>query len=161
MSKEMGFSNKKRRKMDHKNQRSRQPFRHPSPTFTNYTTGDTSQREAHTVAALMLEEVPSGSNKTEGPNIVPRGDDAPTNRMWDPEINGMEGFRQREESNDISRETSELLTAGWRSGTQTAYNTCWRHWHSWFCEREVGPFQAPVEYVANFIFYLFNKGYEY
>ena len=58
----------------------------------------------------------------------------------------------------LSANTSELLAASWRKGTQSAYNSCWKHWASW-CNSN--PFLSSLENLANFLTELFHKGYEY
>ncbi|CAC5414223.1 unnamed protein product [Mytilus coruscus] len=55
---------------------------------------------------------------------------------------------------------SQLLVSGWRKGTESSYNSCWRHWDRWCCGRDLDPFQAPVESITNFIAYLFQSGYD-
>ena len=92
---------------------------------------------------------------------VTRGGKSPNDPKWCPEISGMENFRKSQEMLGVSKQTSELLTAAWRQGTQSAYNSCWEHWARWCNQQQTDPFCAPVESVANFLSSLFQKGYEY
>ena len=89
------------------------------------------------------------------------GSDAPTNTNQYTEISGMESFRRIKEAAGVSKQTSELLAAGWRKGTQTAYNSCWRQWSSWCHTRQADPFHTSVENIADFLAELYARGYEY
>ncbi|VDI74486.1 Hypothetical predicted protein [Mytilus galloprovincialis] len=91
----------------------------------------------------------------------PTGRDPPTNRKQNLKTSGVESFRTERKAMGLSEDASKLLVSGWRKGTQSSYNSCWRHWDRWCCERDLDPFQAPVESIANFIAYLFKSGYEY
>ena len=67
----------------------------------------------------------------------------------------------KKEAAGVSKQTSELLAAGWRQGTQRAYNSCWRQWRSWCNTRQVDPFHTSVEHIADFLSELYAKVYEY
>jgi site-specific recombinase XerD len=77
------------------------------------------------------------------------------------EISGMESFRRIKEAAGVSKQTFELLAAGWRKGTQTAYNSCWRQWSSWCHTRQINPFHTSVENIADFLAELYARKYEY
>ena len=68
---------------------------------------------------------------------------------------------QTRQMQGLSADAAELWVSAWRSGTQSAYDSCWRKWASWCRERQINPFQASVENVANFLSYLYTEGYEY
>jgi hypothetical protein len=73
----------------------------------------------------------------------------------------MESLREAMQTPGVSDSAANLLTKGWRSGTQTAYSSAWNVWTSW-CEREqIDPFQATVETVSNFLAHSFDRGREY
>lgn len=93
--------------------------------------------------------------------IVTRGEDTPTNSEQDIEISGVDNFKRSKQVQFISGDATRLLAAAWRKGTQSAYNNCWQHWCSWYTEKQIDPFCASVEQVANFLTYLFEKEYEY
>lgn len=59
--------------------------------------------------------------------FVTRGEDTPTKSEQDTEISGVENFKR----SGISEDATRLLAAAWRKGTQSAYNSCLRHWCSW------------------------------
>ena len=86
------------------------------------------------------------------------GSDAPTNTNQYTEISGIDSFRRIKE---VSKQTSELLAAEWRKGTQTAYNSCWRQWSSWCHTWQADPFHTSVENIADFLAELYARGYEY
>ena len=85
----------------------------------------------------------------------------PTSCELDAKTSGMESVREQAKARGFSQGASNLLVSSWRKGTQSSYNTCWKYWNSWCCERNVDPIQAPVEQVANFLAELYNKGYAY
>ena len=82
---------------------------------------------------------------------MPRGEHPTTHENTNSEISGVESFRRQKEAAGVSKQTSELLAAGWRQGTQTAYNSCWRQWRSWCNTRQVDPFHTSVEHIADFL----------
>ena len=97
----------------------------------------------------------------EKPTTVARGENAPSSPKPNLETSGLEGFRKRKQAAGVSEQTSELLAAGWRRGTQAAYNSCWRQWDSWCNSKQIDPFHTSVERVADFLAELYTKGYEY
>lgn len=90
--------------------------------------------------------------------IVTRGEDTPTNSEQDIKISGVKIFKRSKQVQGILGDATRLLAAAWRKGTQSAYNSCWRHWCT---EKQIDPFCTSVEQTANFLTYLFEKGYEY
>jgi hypothetical protein len=71
----------------------------------------------------------------------------------------LKSFRRIKEAGGVSKQTSELLAAGWRKGTQTAYNSCWRQWSSWFHARQINPFHTSVENITYFLVELYARKY--
>ena len=97
----------------------------------------------------------------EGTSTVTGRGVPPTSCELDAKTSGMESVREQAKARGFSQGASNLLVSSWRKGTQSSYNTCWKYWNSWCCERNVDPIQAPVEQVANFLAELYNKGYAY
>ena len=54
-----------------------------------------------------------------------------------------------------------LITDSRRSGSVSNYQSAWRKWASWCCEREVNPFASNIIEILNFLAFLYEKGYEY
>ena len=95
------------------------------------------------------------------PTPVSTGKYAPSHTEQNPQISGLENFRRSKQMQGVSEHTSVLLAAAWRKETQSAYNSCWRHWHSWCAKKQIDPFCATVEQIADFLSGLYNDGYEY
>lgn len=109
----------------------------------------------------LVNRQPNSFTSHEKPATVTRGSSASTSQQSNLKASGLEGFRRQKQAAGVSEQTSELLAAGWRQGTQTAYNSCWRQWDSWCQSKQIDPFQTSVEYVADFLAELYAKGYEY
>lgn len=56
---------------------------------------------------------------------VTRGKDTPTISEQDIEISGVENFKRSKVVQGISGETTRLIAAAWRKGTQSADNSSW------------------------------------
>ena len=41
-------------------------------------------------------------------------------------------YLEKQASFRVSKQAAELLAIGWNKGTNTAYQSGWRHWHSWY-----------------------------
>ena len=98
---------------------------------------------------------------SEGPPSVARGTMPSTSSKQHVKTSGMADLRQTRQMQGLSADTAELWVSAWRSGTQSAYDSCWRKWASWCRERQINPFQASVENVINFLSHLYTEGYEY
>lgn len=79
----------------------------------------------------LVNRQPNSFTSHEKPATVTRGSSASTSQQSNLKASGLEGFRRQKQAAGVSEQTSELLAAGWRQGTQTAYNSCWRQWDSW------------------------------
>ena len=73
----------------------------------------------------------------------------------------MEGFRKALEGEGVSKLAATLITNSRRSGSISNYQSAWRKWASWCCEREVNPFTSNIIEILNFLAFLYEKGYEY
>ena len=98
---------------------------------------------------------------SDGSVTSPGGTTAPTNSKRDSKISGVENLRRSTEMQGFSTKASELLMSAWRKGTQSAYNCCWKQWHSWCDKRKIDPFCASLEHITNFLAELYEQGYEY
>ena len=98
---------------------------------------------------------------SDGSITSPGGTTAPTNSKRDSKISGVENLRRSTEMQGFSTQASELLMSAWRKGTQSAYNYCWKQWHSWCDKRKIDPFCASLEHITNFLAELYEQGYEY
>ena len=73
----------------------------------------------------------------------------------------LETIRQRQLAAGISGETSQLLAAGWSSGTNRAYESAWKKWDSWCSEQQVDPISCPVQPFLEFLASLYQSGMQY
>ena len=76
-------------------------------------------------------------------------------------VGGMEAFRKALEGERVSKRAATLMTNSRRSGSISNYQSDWRKWASWCCEREVNPFTSNIIEILNFLAFLYEKGYEY
>ena len=73
----------------------------------------------------------------------------------------LEVIRQRQQAAGISRETSQLLAAGWSKGTNATYQSAWKRWDSWCSERQIDPVSCPIQPFLEFLTSLFQEGMQY
>ena len=79
----------------------------------------------------------------------------------DSKPSGVENFRRRAAATGISENAAALVVGAWRGGTQTAYNSSWTKWVGWCGQRQIGPCNAAVADVVNFLSWMFDVGYEH
>ena len=103
----------------------------------------------------------NSTTTSEGPPSVARGTRPSTSSKQHVKTSGMADLRRTRQMQGLSADAAELWVSAWRSGTQSAYDSCWRKWASWCREGQINPFQASVENVANFLSDLYTEGYEY
>ena len=77
------------------------------------------------------------------------------------EISGVEGFRQSLQMEGISSNAAKLISHSKRKSLTTNYESIWGQWTGWCNERQVNLFQAPLNYVINFLSEKFHKGLQY
>ena len=70
----------------------------------------------------------------------------------------MEGFRESLQMEGISSNAAKFISDSRRKSSTTNYKSAWGQWTSWCNERQVNPFQAPVNYIINFLSEKFDKG---
>ena len=80
-------------------------------------------------------------------------DDTPTSRLA--------YLRQRYQDKEISQEGTELLLASWRQKSSKSYDSLFKKWAGWCCERSSDPVSRPISEVVNFLAHLFKEGYQY
>ena len=76
-------------------------------------------------------------------------------------VGRMAYIRRSCKAGNLSDEATQLLMASWRSKSQSSYNSLFHKWEGWCSQRKRNPIFGPVEDVANFLAYLFEKGYSY
>ena len=102
-------------------------------------------------------------NSTQSDYIVTRPSraKAPFAERQSATIGGIEGMKKALNGEGVSTLGATLITNSRRSGSISNYQSAWRKWASWFCEREVNPFTSNIIEILNFLAFLYEKGYEY
>ena len=68
----------------------------------------------------------------------------------------LKSLRQQQSAIDVSKETSELLLAGWSKGTNTAYQSGWKRWSSWCQRRKIDSISCRIQ---PFLLHCLKKAY--
>ena len=61
----------------------------------------------------------------------------------------------------ISSNATKLISHSRRKSSTTNCKSVWGQWTSWCNERQVNPFQAPMNYIISFLSEKFDKGLQY
>ena len=67
------------------------------------------------------------------------------------QISSVEGFRQSLQIQEISSNAAKLVSHSRTKSSTTNYESAWGQRSGWCNERQVNPFQAPVNYITNFL----------
>ena len=86
------------------------------------------------------------------------GQKSPSSRNRVTEISGAEGSWKSLQMEGISSNAGKHISHSMRKSSTTNYESAWGQWISWFNERKVNPFQAPVNYIISFLSEKFDKG---
>ena len=70
----------------------------------------------------------------------------------------MEGLRQLHLTEGVSRRASDLMLAGWSTGTNTTYQSAWNRWAGLCLSRKIDPFSADIQFFLDFLAELFEDG---
>ena len=73
----------------------------------------------------------------------------------------LESVRKQHLAKGISEKATELITASWSSGTNTAYQSAWRKWDCWCAQRQIDPFSCDIRFFLNFLAELFDQGLQH
>ena len=130
--------------------------------------GEEGITSAGTTNMEVTAVVPSFTGATDRlPHDSSRGPRAVDGPLWQPTptssgrpvaVSRLETIRLRQLTTGISGETSQLLAAGWSSGTNTAYHSAWNRWSSWCAERQADPLSCPI---GPFLEFLTEEGLQY
>ena len=74
------------------------------------------------------------------------------------EISGLEGSQKSLQMEGISSNAAKLISYSRRESSATNYESAWGQWASWCNERQFNPFQAPANYIINFLSEKFDEG---
>ena len=56
----------------------------------------------------------------------------------------LENLQQQHATTGVSKETLQLLLAGWSKGINIAYHSRWKQWSSWCQRRETDPISCGI-----------------
>ena len=92
-------------------------------------------------------------------NIAVQGNETTTQTFT--KFDGMSHIRRDYEKQGISRNTTSILLASWRSGTQKQYCGYIKKWLSYCREKQINQVQASLVNVLDFLTKLFEEGLSY
>ena len=87
--------------------------------------------------------------------------DSRTSKSRNVQSDCMEIIDKQLKTKGFSKQSRELLSASWRSGTQKDYKAKFRQFNSWCDQRKIDPYQASLKDCANFLASLYEKGLKY
>ena len=61
----------------------------------------------------------------------------------------------------ISERVSDLTISSRREGILSTYSSSWNNWASWCVEQNVDPVRCNMNWILDFLAFLFESGYEY
>ena len=73
----------------------------------------------------------------------------------------LESVREKHLAEGFSEKATELITASWSSGTNTAYQSAWCKWDCWCDQRKIDPFSCDIRFFVNFLAELFDQGLQH
>ena len=110
--------------------------------------------------SITRNVVSTSHNSTQSDHIVTRLSGVKARRQPDT-VGGMEGFRKPLEGEGVSKLAATVITNPRRPGSISNYQSAWRKWTSWCCQREVNSFTSNIIEILNFLVFLYEKRYEY
>ena len=73
----------------------------------------------------------------------------------------LESVRRTCSLSGISERTSDIITAGWRRRTNSAYQSGWVKWNSWCDARRLNSLSCSVQHFLEFLTELFDSGLQH
>jgi len=112
-------------------------------------------------AARVNDRVSTTPTEAEGHTEGLQRPAPPTGMSQQTTTSRLESLRRQHSTTGVSKETSELLLAGWSKGTNTAYQSGWKRWSSWCERREIDSIRCGIQCFLDFITSLFKEGLQY
>lgn len=75
--------------------------------------------------------------------------------------NGLQSLRQSFQHRGISNDATAIILQSWSAGTQKQYQPYIAKWHRFCAEREINPYNPPLNIVLDFLVHLHNQDLEY
>ena len=98
---------------------------------------NSSMLENTTLVPCPTGTVSGSANSPPQTQEVTEGFQKPTTSPIDSLACRLESIQRQHTSVGVSDQATELLTAGWSKGTNTAYQSGWKRWYSW-CDSRKG-----------------------
>ena len=70
-------------------------------------------------------------------------------------------LRKRLAEEGISESASDLIVLSRREGTLSSYSLAWNKWFSWCVEQNVDPVRCNVNWILDFLVFMFESRYEH
>lgn len=130
----------------------------PMSTYIN-----SSSVAEETLVHRNIATVNSQSNQTsiQGRSIESSQGENSSSRSSDVEINSLASLDRCFQTEGFSERARKLLTASWRKGTQKDYVAKFEKYNSWCNTKQIDPYSATLNQVADFLSYLFDQGLQY
>ena len=93
-----------------------------------------------------------------------KGSSKPTSSSYPKANNAMNSvgcLRKCLAGEGISERASGLIVSLTRGGTVSTYSSAWNKWVSWCVEQNFDPVQCNVNWILDFLAFIFESGYEY
>ena len=74
------------------------------------------------------------------------------------ESKGLDGFTRQARSEGLSIRATEYLRYRWRTGSSNTYERYWGPWAKWCQERQINPFDPPINIVVDYLVHMFEQG---
>ena len=104
----------------------------------------------------VSSRLPPKPPKTYGPATEPIQSASPSDNSRFTKASRLQSIRKQHAATGVSEQASELLLAGWSTGTNTAYQSGWARWSSWCGEREIDPVSCSIQPFLDFLADLYH-----
>ena len=76
-----------------------------------------------------------------------------------PKVSGVENYRKTLEMEGTSYNAVKLISMSRRQGFIAGYESACNKWVSWYCQKQIDPFCAPLSEILNFLYHSLKKAY--
>ena len=107
--------------------------------------------------------VDSSSNSTSGLGQSAESTQIPdlSSQSSNVKSDGMAALHRNFQAEGFSESARNLLSASWRKGTQQDYIKKFEKFNSWCSQKQINPYTASLNQIADFLVYLFESGLQY
>ena len=76
-----------------------------------------------------------------------------------PKVSGVENYKKTLEMEGTSYNAVKLISMSRRQGFIAGYESACNKWVSWYCQKQIDPFCAPLSEILNFLYHSLKKAY--